>query len=151
MHLTNRLQLIKKVSDIKAELKEDLSFDIMTIEKKLSHHPNTMVKWSDRYNKAKVRVAKLEIERRVVIRNAYNYYTGRGIDKNGKKCPLVLDQREIRDVYLPSNDDVIEIEKKIEAAKAATRELYAATEQVKQLYWSMKTWLEFKKFEAGMN
>lgn len=131
------------------ELKKDLSFDATNVEDKLSRIPNLAVKWHDKLNEAKLTLAKLEISQRNIRAKWWKYYCGHTNNEEGKRCPLVLDKKEILDFYLPDNPEVVDNHKRMEVCKAEIREYENATKQVTQLYWSMKTWIEWRKFEAG--
>jgi len=138
-------------NDLKQELTNDLEFSSLNISDKLSNHANIHVKWMDRLTKERVVLAKLNIDKKRIVRNAVSFLQGRTLNKENQKCPFVLDRWEVKDVYLPAHEDVVNIDKKIILQQTKVKELEAACDQIKQLYWNMKSYIEWQKFEAGIN
>lgn len=134
---------------LSSELKDDLTFNESNIHDKLSKLPVVTTKWSDRYIKCKNTLNKLEREKSEMTKIRTHWYSGRLKNDEGKFCPYDLTPQEIRDVYIPGDDNILLIREKIDRKKLELQFLDYALKQCNQIHWTMKSWIDWQKYING--
>ncbi len=132
------------------ELNSDLSFNEHNLSEKIIEVPVIVTKWADRLIKAKRKLVTLESEKSKLVKGRTNYYSGR--KKNpatDKFVPATLSAQEIRDVYIPGDETIIEASKKVAAQKSQVLFFEHAMKQANQLQWTIKNYIEWQKYTQG--
>ena len=136
--------------DLIKELKEDLSFNETNLSDKLSNLPVITTKWTDRLIVCKVDINKMINFKYKVIKRSSKYYNGKSKHhESGKLCPFTLSEKEIREVWIPADNDVINIKEKIDQKQKEIDFLDHAVKQCNDVRWTIKSFIDWERYRNG--
>lgn len=144
-----------KFDDIKNEYKSDIIDDLnaVNIDELCLMIPKLHQKYSIFLSNESLILDELEIKKRILVRQKWEYYTGKMADEDLKALGWEPFQLRILksdvDKYIYSDKDITKIDTQISFQKQKVSFIDRALKEIMSRQWVLKITLEHRKFMSG--
>lgn len=132
---------LKDLQKLRELAKNDLQFDDENLSSKLSNHPVTCQRYTDKLMQEKLLLGKLEIEKENLYSKKYHTYKFEGDYK-------LSSAKEI-DIYVKGDKDYDSILKRYNEKVIIVNLLDETLKNIRNMGFSMKQYFDLKSFLAG--
>ncbi|MGY8751838.1 MAG: recombination mediator protein UvsY [Fidelibacterota bacterium] len=142
---------MNKLSELQAEAKEDLIIlDDEDLHQQSYKNQIIKPKWLDYKSKYRMLTFQLKADHRRLYREKWEYYGGKATNKIyiAKPFDIKVLKTDLG-VYISSDDDIIDIELKIEYYETLVQFIEGVIKSIDNRSWDIKHAQDWKKFLAG--
>jgi hypothetical protein len=140
-----------KLTELQAEAKEDLIIlDDEDLHQQSYKNQIIKPKWLDYKSKYRLHMFQLKADHRRLYREKWEYYGGKATNKIyiAKPFDIKVLKTDLG-VYISSDDDIIDIELKIEYYETLVQFIEGVIKSIDNRSWDIKHAQDWKKFLAG--
>lgn len=133
----------------------DANIDQANLDLESLKIPQLHGKYLNIFSDEKLILKKLESDRNVLIKNKWEWYTGRMSQEDLKRLgwepfPLKIMKQDL-DVYLLADPDMITINAKIEYQKEKVEYLESVLKALNNRNWMIRNAIDWRKFLSGVS
>lgn len=133
----------------------DANIDQSNLDLESLKIPQLHGKYLNIFSDEKLILKKLESDRNVLIKNKWEWYTGRMSQEDLKRLgwdpfPLKIMKQDL-DVYLLADEDMIKITAKIDYQKEKVDYLESVLKALNNRNWIIRNAIDFRKFLSGVS
>jgi len=135
-----------KTEELQTKIQEDLSIDLDSIQSALLDNTKLQAFYLNML--CSYRMLNINLKKKLALsrRDKYLYYSG----KSETPCPYVYEKSEIK-FLLETDTELLDIDEKIKTTEVKILLLEEACKAFTNRGFNLKTIVELRKFEAGVN
>lgn len=139
-----------KLEDIQKAAKEDLKIEKEILDQKSTSIPLLHDKYLRWLTDEALVLKHQQLKHNQIVREKREYYLGQADAQVYKEKPFDLKVlRQDVDIYIDSDNDIIDSLKRIEVQKQKVNYLEATLKQITNMNWNIRNTIEFMKFLHG--
>lgn len=143
------------ITQIRKMVDSDANIDQSNLDLESLKIPQLHGKYLNIFSDEKLILKKLESDRNVLIKNKWEWYTGRMSQEDLKRLgwdpfPLKIMKQDL-DVYLLADEDMIKITAKIDYQKEKVDYLESVLKALNNRNWIIRNAIDFRKFLSGVS
>ena len=141
------------ITQIRKMVDSDANIDQSNLDLESLKIPQLHGKYLNIFSDEKLILKKLESDRNVLIKNKWEWYTGRMSQEDLKRLgwdpfPLKIMKQDL-DVYLLADEDMIKITAKIDYQKEKVDYLESVLKALNNRNWMIRNAIDWRKFLSG--
>lgn len=141
------------IDTLKKEIEEDLKIEDIELDKKALSIPYLHGKYLNYLYDEKNKLKKLCFKRNVLIKEKYEYYTGKTSEeelkqKNIDAFPHKILKTEVEN-YIKADSDYIILQNQIESTENIIFLLENTLKNIQNMHWCIRSAIDWKKFING--
>ena len=138
------------LDELKLQVKKDLEVDDETLDKESYKNQELYAKYLDHKTNFELLLYKAKGDYKILFKDKWEYYGGKADAKvyAAKPFDLKVLKTDLQ-MYINSDDDIIEIEKKIVYYEAIVEFIDGVIKSIDNRGWDIRNAQDWKKFVAG--
>ena len=138
------------LDELKLQVKKDLEVDDETLDKESYKNQELYAKYLDHKTNFELLLYKAKGDYKILFKDKWEYYGGKADAKvyAAKPFDLKVLKNDLQ-MYINSDDDIIEVEKKIVYYEAIVEFIDGVIKSIDNRGWDIRNAQDWKKFLAG--
>ena len=143
-----------RFDDIRRMVEKDMVIDDSELDLESLKIPQLHNKYLNLFHDERILLRKLEVERRELIRDKWEFYSGKmseeELTKRGWEPFQLKVLKQDLDMYIQSDSDVTKIDDRITLQKEKVDYLASIVKSISGRGWEIKNAIEWRKFTSGI-
>ena len=143
-----------RFDDIRKMVEKDMVIDDSELDLESLKIPQLHNKYLNLFHDERILLRKLEVERRELIRDKWEFYSGKMSEEELTRRGWVPFQLKVLkqdlDMYIQSDSDVTKIDDRITLQKEKVDYLASIVKSISGRGWEIKNAIEWRRFTSGV-